>query len=442
MTSSTGWASRPVPTALSVEKLASWVDRSLDRHVGLLFTATPREELAEIGRFQRLKDQAWVGQVRAIVAAYNRASASEREFAGDEVALAVGAAPGTGCALVGTALQGASLPGLLEAVEAGMLTERHVHVVLRELHLVQLSLEQRQAIVLVLLARYDGQAPAELGRLVRRLILTVDRAAALTREQQATKDRRVRFYPDGDGQGVLHARGPLARIAAIRAALERGLAQDSDERAHNEADGRSRDEQGDGRCRDEREFDLLVALLTGTVDSRGGHAHVVVPFSTAAGGDLELAEIPGFGPILPSTARELLEHCQDLTQVAVDPDGTVIAVSDPVPVERPAPVHDPVAAALKLMAQAPVLRSLGVAGYRVPQRVQRYLEARDRTCVFPGCHRPAQQTDKDHRIPWPTGPTDPDNLQCLCRRHHRAKQTLFTVELTDQQHYLWTTRGG
>jgi hypothetical protein len=29
----------------------------------------------------------------------------------------------------------------------------------------------------------------------------------------------------------------------------------------------------------------------------------------------------------------------------------------------------------------------------------------------------------------------------LCRRHHRAKQAVFTVELIDRD-YRWTTRGG
>jgi hypothetical protein len=438
MTSSTDWAARPAPAALSVEKLASLVDRALDRHAGLLFTATPREELDEIGRFQQLKDLAWVGQVRAIVAAWNRASESEREFAGDEVALAVGAAPGTGSRLVEVALQAAALPGLLEAVEGGLLTERHVNVVLRELHAVALTVEQRQAVVLVLLAR----------------------------QEQASSERRVRCYPDVDGQAVLHARGPVAQIAAIKAALAAALPDLA---------------EGDARSRDAREFDLLVALLTGTTEATSGwHAHVVVPFSTAQGGDLELAEVPGFGPVLPSTARDLLDGCVDLTRVAVDETGTVIAVSDPVPVEVPVehdsvpepvrrdavasePVRskpvapepdqpepadpeptrrDPIAEALKAMMLAPGTRPSGVAGYRVPKRVRRFLESRDRTCVFPGCHQPAQATDKDHRIPWPLGATHPDNLQCLCRRHHRAKQVLFAVELTPEEHYRWTTRGG
>src|SRR4051812_24664988 len=103
-------STRPVPAALSPEKLAAFVDRSIARTDGLLFTATPSEELDEIGRWQQLKDQAFAGQVRAIVAAYNRAGVKERDFAADEVGLAVGATSTTGGNLVAQALALAALP--------------------------------------------------------------------------------------------------------------------------------------------------------------------------------------------------------------------------------------------------------------------------------------------------------------------------------------------
>ena len=150
------WDLRPVPAALSPERLASLVNSALAGADALLFTATPREELEEIGRFQQLKDQAWVGLVRAIVAAYNRAPAELREFACDEVALAIGAGFGTAAHLVDEALKACALPGLVEAVSAGILTERHALVVLRELDTVELTLEQRQCIVLIALARFAG----------------------------------------------------------------------------------------------------------------------------------------------------------------------------------------------------------------------------------------------------------------------------------------------
>src|SRR3954447_18570757 len=316
MSATTDWASRAVPSAMSPAKLASFVDRSIARTDGMLFTATPVEELDAIGRWQQLKDQAFAGQMREIVAAYNRAGAAEREFAADEVGLAVGATSTTGGNLVHQALSIAELPGLLEAVEAGQLTERHVLAVLRELDKVVLSLEQRQAVVLVMLARFNGQAPGEVGRLVARLILQVDRAAAAAREKKATASRSVWFSREVDGQASVTACGPAAMIAAIRASLEATLPDDA--------------EPGDERRRDAREFDLFVDLLTGGVQAGSWNAEVIVPFSVAEGGELELAEIPGLGPILPSTARDLHDEAETVSQIAVDEHGAVIAVGDPI----------------------------------------------------------------------------------------------------------------
>ncbi|MDX6199465.1 MAG: hypothetical protein QOJ79_2616 [Actinomycetota bacterium] len=444
----TAWASRPVPAALSPEKLASWVDRSIARTEGMLFTATPVEELDAIGRWQQIKDRAFAGQMREIVAAYNRASARKRQFAADEVGLAIGATSTTGGNLVEQALAIAALPGLLEAVEGGQLTERHVLAVLRELDKVDLTLEQRQAVVLVMLARYRGQAPGELGALVSRLVVQVDRAAAAARDAKATAGRKVWFSRDVDGQALLLARGPAAAIAAIRASLEATLPADA--------------KPGDERSTDAREFDLFVDLLTGGAQAGSWQAEVVVPFSVADGGHLELAEIPGLGPILPSTARELLDQCDTVSQVAVDQDGTVIAVSDPIhtdptpeptlvepePVDEPAPVVELEPAPVlsprvrRRITAPPSLRDLTGSGYRFPPRLRRFLEARDRTCVFPGCGRPARKTDKDHRRPWPAGKTSAANGECLCRHHHRAKHTVFTVLLDDDGSYVWISRGG
>ena len=294
-----------------------------------------------------------------------------------------------------------------------------------------LSVEHRHAVVLVMLARYDNQTPAELGRLVQRLILTVDRAAAQARRNAATRGRQVASYSTADGQGALHAVGPLEQIAAITARLRAELA------------GQSFD-PGDIRTMAQREFDLLAELLTrGTIDDQAmpdWHAQVVVPFSIAEGGELEVAEIPGLGPILPSTARDLLEQSSSLTQIAVDEDGNVLAVSTPTP----GPAQDRSAkrqphASIRALAQPPVPSQPGSLGYRPTRAMVRHLEVRDRACVFPGCHR--RVTDKDHRIPWPLGPTNLHNLQCLCRHHHRAKQAVFRVELSPDGDYLWMTRG-
>jgi hypothetical protein len=88
------------------------------------------------------------------------------------------------------------------------------------------------------------------------------------------------------------------------------------------------------------------------------------------------------------------------------------------------------------------LEDLTGSGYRFPRRLRRFLEARDRTCVFPGCTRPARRTDKDHREEWPRGSTSADNLECLCRHHHRAKHAVFRVVKLPDGTIRWITRGG
>ena len=417
----------PPAAALSAAELAKWVDASCTRADGLLFTGTARTDLDEIASWQRLADLAFAGRCRAIVAACNRANRADREFVPDEVGLAIGASPTTGSLLTGLALDAAALPGLLEAVETGLLTERHVRALLTELAAISLELEQRAAIVLVALTRFDRHTPAELAAVVRRLILTVDPAAAQHRQDQATGQRRIRFWTDIDGQGCLQARGPLAVIAAVKASLEATAGPD-----HDPADQRSTDA---------RLFDTFTDLLTGGADGPGRwQAQIIVPVSTAQGDGTEPAEIPGFGPVLASTGQQLLERCHTLQRITIDPaTGDITAVDDPQPVRPTTALQSQLA---RMRTDPVVTADLTSAHYRPSRRLTRLVQARDRTCIFPGCHRPASRTDNDHRIPWPLGPTDADNLQCLCRHHHRAKHSSFTVTRQPDGNYLWTSRGG
>ncbi|WP_263999744.1 HNH endonuclease signature motif containing protein [Mycobacterium yunnanensis] len=59
--------------------------------------------------------------------------------------------------------------------------------------------------------------------------------------------------------------------------------------------------------------------------------------------------------------------------------------------------------------------------YRPSKKLADLIRCRDMTCRFPGCRVPASQTDVDHTIPWPHGPTAASNLKCVCRRHHLLK---------------------
>jgi hypothetical protein len=63
--------------------------------------------------------------------------------------------------------------------------------------------------------------------------------------------------------------------------------------------------------------------------------------------------------------------------------------------------------------------------YRPPGGLVDHIRLRDRTCRYAGCRRAAEYCDVDHVVPWKgdghTGQTCEQNLECLCRRHHRMK---------------------
>jgi hypothetical protein len=63
--------------------------------------------------------------------------------------------------------------------------------------------------------------------------------------------------------------------------------------------------------------------------------------------------------------------------------------------------------------------SIGRRSRRVPHGLRRALEARDKTCRFPGCANVAR-LDSHHFVHWTKdGATELTNLLLLCKRHHR-----------------------
>jgi hypothetical protein len=86
----------------------------------------------------------------------------------------------------------------------------------------------------------------------------------------------------------------------------------------------------------------------------------------------------------------------------------------------------------------------GVEAYRVPAWLAERVQLRDRTCVFPYCHRPAKRCDIDHIVPHADGgPTELDNLACLCRLHHRMKtHTGWTYYMLLPGIFVWHSPHG
>ena len=387
------------------------------------------------------------------------AAEADRAFVGDELALTMGVHPQTASALVERALRAQAVPALLAAWEALELTDRHVLAAIDELDRCLDDPAVRIAVVDRVLTRCRERArehgwprPGELRRMIRAAALLHDPAAAERRERSKRDDRRTDFYVLPDGQAGFALEGPAASVLAAAEAI----------RIRAKAIHRLAGEQ---RTVPQIEFDLTVELLTtGTLDGSGPgpvvEIQVVVPLDVATAaaaqadraGDGEepsgpavterrqvLAELVGYGPITDQTARELIGRASMLRRIVTGPNGQVIAVDD-----ARTPTGDLSADLKRLAAAAVVTRDLSSRRYRATRRQTRFVRTRDRTCRFPCCTTPARWTDLDHRLAWPHGPTDTTNLHCLCRHHHRAKQSaLFTVSTDPAGNTTWTsTRTG
>lgn len=83
------------------------------------------------------------------------------------------------------------------------------------------------------------------------------------------------------------------------------------------------------------------------------------------------------------------------------------------------------------------------ANYRPTPAMRTFVQGRDGTCRFPGCHVPAERCDIDHVIPFPEGPTTPRNLQSLCRHHHNMKTDgRVSAEMHNDGSVMWTVPQG
>jgi hypothetical protein len=121
---------------------------------------------------------------------------------------------------------------------------------------------------------------------------------------------------------------------------------------------------------------------------------LTVPVLSLLGHGDEPADLEGFGPIDIETAKELAAQASSFIRVLTHPEtGAVLSV--------------------------------GRDRYRVPADLRTALGIRDETCRFPGCRRRAMRCDVDHARAWERGGrTDIDNLEHLCRKHHRLKHEL------------------
>jgi hypothetical protein len=160
--------------------------------------------------------------------------------------------------------------------------------------------------------------------------------------------------------------------------------------------------KGEGRTMNQLRADLFLSILLGEeLGQEGsgpgpGGVELRVDLETLAGLTDAPGELLGMGPVIADIARKVAEEQRH--------GRWSWTVTDP---ETGMPV------------------CTGVTRRRPLTETRRFVEARNPTCIFPGCRMPSSHCDLDHRRPWSEGgSTCSGNLVPLCRRHHRCRHRL------------------
>ncbi|MHB1739994.1 MAG: HNH endonuclease signature motif containing protein [Actinomycetes bacterium] len=298
----------------------------------------------------------------------------------EEVATAIHLSPATAQHHIDTARALATrLPRTRTALHAGQISLLHanaIHQATAELTDQQASLVENRV-----LPRAHTQTASELRAALRRTTASLCPRTFTETHTQAATTREVRFWPEAHAMATIHAYLPAADAQTIQLAL--------DALAHAD----TRDLPIDTRRADALTRLCTQALTSPTTRRRHGRPvslGVLIDLPTLLGLTEHPSQLTGYGPIPTPIARLL---ARDATWHRL--------------VTEPVTGH---------------LLDYGHTTYRPPQQLMDYLIARDQTCQFPGCTRPAHACDADHTTPYTAGgPTSANNLRMLCRRHHRLK---------------------
>jgi hypothetical protein len=277
------------------------------------------------------------------------------------------------------------LPGTLDLLDSGGLTEHHA----RHLAETVMTLDDATATAVeaAVLAKAPDQSLATFKRAVRKAVLVAAPKPAEEAHDEAMTQRRVAWTPVGDGMSEIWMLLPDTGASTFMTAID-ALAR--------------RVDRDDPRTADQRRADAAIQIaidaLHGTSSGELPREHgmrptvqVTVALSTLLGLDDQPAELDGSGPIPASVAR----------RIAADETGTWRRL-----------VTD----------ETGRLLDYGRTTYRPPKDLADHVIARDRTCRFPNCNRKAGRCELDHRRPWEHGGTTSEaNLDALCSRHHHGK---------------------
>jgi hypothetical protein len=253
------------------------------------------------------------------------------------------------------------LPAMLRLLDRGQIG--YLHAAFLAEAVFALDAKQTRAVEERVLPRAVEQTLSAFQRSVRRAVARVAAATVEEQRAEAMTQRRVCLTPRDDGMTELWALLPAEGAAAVITAVDALASVTS-------AD--------DPRTPDQRRADALVDLgvaalhdpLLPKAQGMRPSIQIIVALSTLLGTDEQPGELAGHGPIPASVARRL----------AADESGTWRRL-----------VTDPVTGQLL---------DYGQDTYRPPKDLAEFVIARDQTCTFPGCERPA-------RLPLPPRSSNP-----------------------------------
>ena len=251
---------------------------------------------------------------------------------------------------------------------------------------------------------------------LQRIVRTYRRVTSLseTSDANATHERRYLNYFFTDETFELHGRLTTEDGALVARAFDRALdkllkATDPDPVPYESKPAWD--------SPDQLRADALVELAeTWLADnkssSRANSYEVVVHVDADALRSDEpgaRCEVEGTGSIAPETARRLT--CDSALVGLIEHEGEPLAI--------------------------------GRRSRRVPHGLRRALEARDRTCRFPGCPNRGR-LDAHHFTHWiEDGKTELPNLLLLCRRHHRmVHEGGYTISRARDGTWIFTRPNG
>lgn len=240
-----------------------------------------------------------------------------------------------------------------------------------------------------LATKLPEQSAGQTRQAVRRAILKADPEGAEARHEQRRRDRETVHYAQDDGMAFYGAYLPAERAALMGQAV----------------DAHATTYEDDGRTLPQKRADALYDLVVNGAGAEASQPHpsprtlvqVTVPIDTLINWGDAPADLRGYGPIAAAQARQLAFAPGTIwRRLLTHPTTGLLLKTDPTT-------------------------------YKPTAETARQVAARDGECAFPTCRMSASRCDLDHVQPFhhanpnEGGQTTPDNLQPLCRRHHRLK---------------------